>query len=162
MSLPPTDEQGRFLPNLRTGSVIKRIFAKLIDAVICGFTTGGLSLVMPLPWASFIGVSWFVLTDWSGSPGKWLFQLRAVTLDGKELGPLASIKRNLLLGLPTFLRALSASGVLGLQGDQQKWDRGITACLSLTFFFGELIGMAMQPESRRWGDTFARSRVVDR
>lgn len=162
MSLPPTDEQGRFLPNMRRGSVIKRVFAKLIDAVICGFTTGGLSVVMPLPWASLIAVSWFLLTDWSGSPGKWLFQLRAATLEGQPLGPLASIKRNLLLGLPTFLRALSVSGVLGLQGDAQKWDRGISACLALTFVFGELVGMAMQPESRRWGDTFAHSRVVDR
>jgi uncharacterized RDD family membrane protein YckC len=160
--LPPTDEQGRFLPNMRTGSMIKRVFAKLIDAVICGSTTVGFSAVMPLPWASFIGVSWFVLTDWSGSPGKWLFQLRAVTLDGKPLGALASIQRNLLLGLPNFLGALSSSGVLGLQGDARKWDRGIMACLSLTFFLGELIGMLMQPENRRWGDTFARSRVVDR
>ena len=60
--LPPMDEQGRFLPNMRTGSMSKRFFAKLLDAIICGLTTGGLSLVMPLPWASFIGVSWFVLT----------------------------------------------------------------------------------------------------
>jgi uncharacterized RDD family membrane protein YckC len=160
--LPPTDEQGRFLPNLRTGSMIKRFFAKLLDAIICGLTTGGLSLVMPLPWASFIGVSWFVLTDWSGSPGKWLFQLRAVTLDGKPLGPLASIQRNLLLGLPTFLRALMTSGLIGLEGDLAKWDRAAMACISLTFIFGELIGMLLQPENRRWGDTFARSRVVDR
>lgn len=160
--LPPTDEQGRFLPNLRTASIIKRIFAKLIDAVLCGFTTLGLSSVMPLPFASFIGVSWFVLTDWFGSPGKWLFQLRAVTLEGAPLGPIASIKRNLLLGLPTFLRALLVSGVLGVQGEGQKWDRGALACVAVSVLLGELIGMVMQPDNRRWSDTLARSRVVDR
>ena len=85
-----------------------------------------------------------------------------MTLDGKPLGLLASIQRNLLLGLPTFLRALMTSGLIGLEGDLAKWDRGALACISLTFIFGELIGMLLQPENRRWGDTFARSRVVDR
>lgn len=160
--LPPTDAQGRFLPVLRSGSIIKRCFAKLLDSILTGFTTWGLARVMPLPVASFIGISWFVLSDWFGSPGKWLFRLRVVTLAGAPISPLASIKRNILLGLPTFLRALLVSGVLGLQGENQQWDRGMLACVSLTFYLGELIGMVMHPENRRWGDTFARSRVVDR
>jgi uncharacterized RDD family membrane protein YckC len=162
MELPPTDEQGRFLPNLRTASIIKRLAAKLIDAIVTGFTTFGFSLVLPLPYASFIGVSWFCLSDWSGSPGKWLFQVRAVTEAGAPLGALASLKRNVLLGLPTFLRALMTAGWLGMQGEDQVWDRGFLACVSLSVMLGEVVGMVMQPENRRWGDTFARSRVVDR
>lgn len=75
---------------------------------------------------------------------------------------MASFKRNLLLGLPTFLRALLVSGVLGVQGEGQKWDRGMLACVSISIFLGELIGMVMQPQNRRFGDTFARTRVVDR
>ncbi len=160
--LPPTDAAGRFLPNLRTASIIKRCFAKLIDAICSGITTFTLLALMPLPFASFLGTSWFCLTDWFGSPGKWLFQIRAVNLDGAPLSPLAAIKRNLILGLPTFLRALIMAGYFGTQVGDQKWERLILALVSLSVFFGELVGMVMQPDNRRWGDSFARSRVVDR
>ncbi|MDP2272773.1 MAG: RDD family protein [Archangium sp.] len=160
--LPPTDSQGRFLPNLRTASILKRCCAKVIDAILSGITTFTFLALMPLPFASVIGTSWFCLTDWFGSPGKWLFQIRAVNLDGSPLSPLASIKRNLILGLPTFLRALITAGLIGAQGEDQKWERLILALVSLSVFFGELVGMVMQPDNRRWGDTFARSRVVDR
>ncbi len=160
--LPPTDEAGRFLPNLRTGSILKRIFAKMIDAIVAGLTSWGFSTVMPLPLASLLGTGWFMLTDWSGSPGKWLFQLRAVTLEGAPLGPLAALKRNIVLGLPTILRSMLVAGWLGLQGENQQWDRGLLACVGLSVTLGELIGMVLQPDNRRWGDTFARSRVVDR
>lgn len=162
MALPPTDEQGRFLPELRTGSILKRCVAKLLDAVIAGVTTFGFSMMMPLPFASLIGTGWFCLADWSGSPGKWLFRLRAVTLAGAPLGPVASLKRNIVLGLPTIARAFLVSGWVGLQGENLKWDRGFLACVGLAVFLGELVGMVMQPDNRRWGDTFARSRVVDR
>ena len=160
--LPPTDAAGRFLPNLRTASIIKRCFAKLIDATLAGLTTFGFLALMPLPHASFLSTSWFCLTDWFGSPGKWLFQIRAVNLDGAPLSPIASLKRNLVLGLPTFLRALITAGLIGAQGEDQKWERLILALVSLAVFFGELVGMVMQPDNRRWGDTFARSRVVNR
>jgi uncharacterized RDD family membrane protein YckC len=36
------------------------------------------------------------------------------------------------------------------------------ACIGLSVMLGELIGMVMQPQNRRWGDTFARTRVVER
>ena len=162
MNLPPTDEAGRFVPNLRTGSIIKRICAKLFDAVVAGLTSWGLSTMMPLPVASLIGTGWFCLADWAGSPGKWLFQLRVVTLQGEAIGPLASLKRNVVLGLPTILRSMLVAGWLGVQGEGQQWDRGALACVGLSVALGELIGMVLQPDNRRWGDTFARSRVVDR
>ena len=160
--LPPTDAAGRFLPALRAASIIKRCCAKLIDACFAGITTFTLLTLMPLPFASFVSTTWFCLTDWFGSPGKWLFQIRAVNLDGSPLSPLASLKRNVLLGLPTFLHALITAGLIGAQGEDQKWERLILALVSLSVFFGELVGMVMQPDNRRWGDTFARSRVVNR
>lgn len=147
---------------LRKGSVAKRMFAKLIDAVVAGVTTWSFWRVMPLPFASFIGMTWFCLTDWSGSPGKWLLRLKAVTLEGAPLSAVASLKRNLLLGMPTFLRALLVSGWLGAQGDDVKGERGLLALVSLAVYLREFIGLVKQPESRRWGDIFARSRVVDR
>lgn len=162
MQLPPTDAQGRFVAELQTGSIIKRCFARLLDAVVAGLTTFGFSLVMPLPFASLLGTGWFCLADWSGSPGKWLFRLRVVTLEGAPVGAIAALKRNVVLGLPTFARALMTSGWLGLQGDAQKWDRGLLACVGLAVVLGELVGMVMQPQNRRWGDVFAGTRVVDR
>ena len=162
MDLPPTDDAGRFLPNLRTGSIIKRCVAKFLDLLVAGVVTGGLALVIPFPLASLVGMSWLCLTDWLGSPGKWLFQLRAVTLEGAPLGPLAALKRNGVLGLPSVAQAFLASGWIGLQGQNQKWDGALIACVGLAVWLGEIIGMVMQPENRRWGDAFARSRVVDR
>lgn len=160
--LPPTDEAGRFLPELRTGSIIKRCFAKLLDLIVVAIPTIALVMVLPPPVPSLLGTTWFMLMDWAGSPGKWLLRLRAVTLEGAPLGPMASLQRNLVLGLPLFARALLMSGWVGLQGEDQKWDFGIIACVGFIVLLGELIGMVMQPENRRWGDTFARSRVVDR
>jgi len=163
MPLPPTDEAGRFLLELRTASIFSRYFAKGTDLTIAGVMIVVLTLVThSYPAAAILGATWFMLTDWAGSPGKWLLRIRAVTLTGAPLGPLASLKRNLVLGLPTVSHALLVGGWVGLQGDDRKWDAGIVLCVGLVVVLGEFIGMVMQPESRRWGDTFARSRVVDR
>ncbi|HEY0882569.1 MAG TPA: RDD family protein [Archangium sp.] len=160
--LPETDEQGRFKPVLRNGSMIRRAAAKLIDAVIGGFTTWTFSRFMPLPFASLVGVGWFLATDWSGSPGKWLLRLKTVNLEGGEVSLIASLKRNVILGLPTLARAFLVSGWVGLQGENMVWDRGFLACVGLSIFAGELFGMFTHPEARRWGDLFARTRVVER
>lgn len=163
MALPPTDEAGRFLPELRTASIFSRYFAKAVDITIAGVTIVVLTLVtQSYPAAALIGASWFMLTDWAGSPGKWLLRVRAVTLAGARLGPIASLKRNLVLALPTLSHALLVGGWVGLQGEDRKWDAGILLCVGVVVVLGEFVGMLMQPESRRWGDTFARSRVVDR
>ena len=163
MELPPTDEGGRFLPQLRTASIPARYFARALDLTLGGVAIVVLTLVLrSYPPAALIGATWFLLTDWLGSPGKWLLQIRAVTLEGKPLGPLASIKRNLVLALPTLSHALLVGGFIGLQGDDRKWDAGILLCLGIIVVLGEFLGMVMQPQSRRWGDTFARSRVIER
>lgn len=162
MKLPPADAAGRFLPNLRTGSIFKRCFAKILDFMVAGCVTAALWLLVPLLVASLVSMLWLCLSDWVGSPGKWLFQLRAVTVEGRRLAPLASLKRNVILGLPTVAQAFLLSGWVGLQGQNQKWDVGLIACVGFAVWLGELIGMVMQPENRRWGDAFARSRVVDR
>ena len=163
MQLPEQDAQGRFLPQFRTASIFARYFAKAIDFTFAGVTIVVLTLILhSYPTAALVGATGFMLTDWLGSPGKWLLQIRAVTLEGAPLGPFASLKRNFVLALPTLSHALLVGGWVGLQGDDRKWDAGIVLCVGLVAVLGEFIGMVMQPESRRWGDTFARSRVVDR
>lgn len=163
MNLPPTDAQGRFLPELRTASIFSRYFAKAVDLTLAAAIIVVLTLaVLPYPYAALMGTGWFLLSDWVGSPGKWLLRIRAVTLEGAPLGPLGSLKRNLVLGLPTMSHALLVGGWVGLQGEGRKWDAGILLCVGVVVVLGEFIGMVMQPESRRWGDTFARSRVIDR
>lgn len=163
MQLPPTDEAGRFLPSLRAASIFSRYFAKAADLTVSAAMIVVLTLtVLPFHWASVVGTTWFMLTDWAGSPGKWILRIRAVTLEGAPLGPLASLKRNLVLGLPSLSHAFLVGGYIGLQGDDRKWDAGVLVCIGIIVVFGEFIGMVMQPESRRWGDTFARSRVIDR
>lgn len=162
MSLPPTDEQGRFLPQLETGSMIKRFFAKLLDAILTGAFSASLWLLLPMPWPAVIGTSWFMLSDWFGSPAKWLLRLKVVHLDGSAIGPIASLKRNFMLGLPTIARAVIVSGWWGTDVDSAKWDRGALACIGIAVLIGELVGMIMQPQNRRWGDHFAGTRVVER
>jgi uncharacterized RDD family membrane protein YckC len=162
MQPPELDEAGRFKPVLRRGPFASRLAAKLIDAVISGFTTWTFTRFAPLPVASLVGVGWFLLTDWFGSPGKWLLRLKTVTLEGHEITLVMSFKRNLLLGLPTLARALLVSGVIGLQGENMVYDRGLLACVGLSVVLAELFGMLTHPESRRWGDIFARTRVVVR
>jgi len=160
--LPETDEQGRFKPVLKTGSMIRRVVAKLIDSVIYTFTAWSFSRFVPVLAASLIGFGWFLATDWFGSPGKWLLRLKTVTLEGGEVSLLASIKRNVILGLPTLARALLVGGFIGLQGENMVWDRGFLGCVGLSITVGELFGMFTHPEARRWGDLFARTRVVER
>lgn len=162
MELPPTDDQGRFLPQFRDGSILRRIFAKLLDALLTGVASWGFSLLMPLPVASLLAVLWFCLADWSGSPGKWFLRLRVVMLDGAPVTPLASLKRNVVLGLPVVARAVIVAGWTGLDATASQWDRVSVACIGLAVTLGELIGMVFQPMNRRWGDAFARTRVVDR
>ncbi len=160
--IPPTDERGRFVPVLRDGSILKRLFARGLDAVLSGGATLVLSRVMPLPLASLLCVSWFCLSDWSGSPGKWLLRLRVVMVDGSQVTAIAALKRNVVLGLPTFGRALITAGWSGLEGDAGMWDRGVLACVGLAVAFGEVLGMILQPQNRRWGDHIAGTRVVER
>ena len=52
--IPPTDERGRFVPVLRDGSILKRLFARGLDAVLSGGATLVLSRVKPLPLASLL------------------------------------------------------------------------------------------------------------
>lgn len=162
MQLPPTDAQGRFVPVFRDGSILKRMFAKLIDSIVCGVTIWGFSKCMELPWAAAIGVFWYCTADASGSPGKWFFRLRVVMMSGAPVTMFAALKRNVVLGLPTLGRAMITAGWGGLDADASKWDRGFLACVGLAVVLGEVIGMLLQPMNRRWGDTFAGTRVVER
>ncbi|MFZ5441310.1 MAG: RDD family protein [Myxococcota bacterium] len=160
--LPPTDEHGRFVAVLRDGSILKRLLAKPIDLVVAGVASWGFSRMLPLPAATAIGMTWLCLSDWSGSPGKWVWRLKTVMLDGSPVTALASIKRNVVLALPTLGRSLIVAGWSGLDADASKWDRGILACVGLAVAFGELMGILVQPMNRRWGDVFAGTRVVER
>lgn len=161
IAVPPQDG-GRFKPTLVTGPTYRRVLAKLLDAIVSGVTSWGFSRVLPLPWAALVGTGWFMLCDWAGSPGKWLFRLKVVHDDGSPAGPLAALKRNLVLGLPTIGRAFIVSGLTGASADAAKWDRGFVACVGLAVVVGELVGMIIDAQGRRWGDRFARTRVVER
>lgn len=160
--LPPTDEQGRFVAVHRDGSILKRLLAKPIDLVISGLTSWGFSQVLPLPVATAIGLGWLCLSDWAGSPGKWVWRLKVIMMDGSPVTAAASFKRNVLLALPTLGRSISRAGWTGLDADAARWDLGILACVGLSIAFGEVFGILIQPMNRRWGDTLAGTRVVER
>lgn len=162
VEVPPRSEGERFKPVLVTAPTYRRVLAKLLDAIVSGATSWGFSFLMPMPYAVLIGVGWFMLCDWSGSWGKWLFRIKVVMLDGAPVGAIASLLRNLVLGLPTIGRAFIVSGWSGATGDAAKWDRGLLACVGLAVAFGELLGMVIDKEGRRWSDRFAGTRVVER
>lgn len=160
--IPPTDEQGRFQRVLVTSSIFRRVPAKLVDAVIAGIFSASMMTLMPAPWQAVVGTSWFILSDFLGSPGKWLFRMQVVRLDGSRIGFMHSVFRNGLLGVPTIARAVIVSGWWGADADAAKWDRLAVALLGIAVTVTEIIGMALQAENRRFGDNLAQTRVVDR
>lgn len=162
VELPPVDQQGRFQAELVQASTGSRLVAKFIDFVIAGGTSFGFTALLPGPLASLVGMTWLCLTDWSGSPGKWLFRLRTVHLDGRPCGLGGSLLRNFMLALPTLGRAVIVSGWSGAAGTEATWDRAILAVVGLGIALGEVIGMVLREQGRRWGDRVAGTRVVRR
>lgn len=161
VELPPVDEQGRFQAQLATASVSARLVAKLIDFLVAGVTSFGFLAITSRPVASLVGMTWLCLTDWSGSPGKWLLRLRTVRVDGRPCGPWASVQRNFMLALPTLGRALIVSGWFGADPNAW-WDRLVLALVGLGIAGGEVLGMVLRDHGRRWGDRLAGTRVVRR
>ncbi len=129
-----------------------RIAAKLIDAVVAGVTSAGFTALLPVPLATLIGTGWFMLSDWGGSPGKWLFGLETVMEPGGPATLVASLKRNLLLGIPTIGRALVVSGWTQATGDEARWDRAFISLVGLGVTVSELSGLLRS--GRRFGDRF--------
>jgi uncharacterized RDD family membrane protein YckC len=161
VELPPVDEQGRFQAQLVQASFASRLVAKAIDLVLSGLVSLGFLAVTSRPLASLVGMAWLCLTDWSGSPGKWLLRIRTVGTDGRPCGPLASLQRNFMLALPTLGRSLIVSGWFG--ADPQSWaDRLVLAVVGLGIALGEVAGMVLREQGRRWGDRLAGTRVVRR
>lgn len=160
--LPPLDEHGRFQAELVPASTAARLVAKFIDFVVAGATSFGFTALLPAPVASLVGMTWLCLTDWSGSPGKWLLRLRTVHPDGRPCGVGASLLRNFMLALPTLGRALIVSGWSGASASEATWDRAILAVVGLGIASGEVVGMVLREQGRRWGDRLAGTRVVRR
>ena len=133
------------------------MFAKLIDAILAGVATLGQVMVLPAPLASFICMTWFCLTDWAGLPRKWLFQLRALPLDGKpgaDRFPQAeSVAR--AADIPAGADDERAVGPAG--GKSGVGSPGARLCLAVVHA-REIVGRVMQPENRRWGSA-ASSKV---
>ena len=159
---PAQDAQGRYVAPLVTAPLLRRLAAKLVDMVISGLLSWSCTFLVAQPWASGIGLGWFVLADWLGSPGKWLFSLRVVREGGGPVTALASVQRNILLGLPSFGRALSVSGLTGLTGTWALVDRGVVGLFGVVVVVSEVFAMWVRDGGRRWGDRFGRTRVVTR
>lgn len=157
-----TDAQGRFQRELTEAPYFARVFAKFIDLTLAGAMYLLASLWLPPLESTTIGTGWFLLSDWLGSPGKWLLRLEAVSLDGRRVGPLRSALRNLFLMLPLLGRAVLKSGWWGSDRDAMYLDLGVLACLGLVMALVELVTMAILPLGQRWSDTMAKSRVVRR
>lgn len=140
----------------RPGPAI-RIAAKLIDAVIAGVTSAGLSTALSPPVAVTVGTGWFLVSDWGGSPGKWLLGLETVMERGGPATLEASVRRNLLLGLPTIGRALVTAGWTHASSGEALWDRLFISLVGMGVTLVELSGLVRG--GRRLGDRFGATIV---
>lgn len=152
------DAQGRFVAGEpRDAGMLTRIFAKLIDVFPTGLTVA-IAQLTGVPALGLVALGLFAFSDWTGSPGKWLLRIRAITLDGSPATPLSSLKRNITLCLAPAGHLVIASGWFG----QGRWDQASVFCVGAVVVLGEFVGLIFQPQNRRWGDVFAKTRVVER
>jgi hypothetical protein len=159
--IPPTDEQGRFVRELREGSMFARVFAKAIDVFVTSAIGGLLAFSSGHTWAAALGPILFLMSDAFFSPGKWLVRLEAVTLDGKRVGLFASLSRNMTLGLPPLAAVLVRSGLFET-ALEPRIEGGIVGCLALVLLGVETLSMLVGVHDRRWSDHFSGTRVVTR
>jgi len=158
MHLPQTDASGRFVAGEpRDAALLTRIFAKGIDVFPTGLAVA-IAQLAGVPALGLVALSLFACSDWTGSPGKWLLRIRAITLDGSPATPLAALQRNVTLCLAPAGHLVISAGWLG----QGRWDQASVFCVGAVVVLGEFVGLLFQPQNRRWGDVFAKTRVVER
>jgi uncharacterized RDD family membrane protein YckC len=158
MQLPPLDARGRFAAELRQAGMLPRLFAKALDLLPMGLVLA-LTVLVDVPTLGLLGLLAFCLLDWVGSPGKWLLRLRVVDLQGQPVGPSSALKRNAMFVVAPMLQVAIWAGWLG---SPRTWDQISVFCVGGALLIGELVGLLLQRESRRWGDVFAGTRVVER
>lgn len=146
-----------------------RLIAAIIDGIILavinvifGMILGLIPVVGPLL-AGLVGAALYAMKDAfpipaldGASPGKKIMKIKAVNMNGANLTPEESIKRNLPLvfggavnGVLSLLPAALYLGLAGLVGLIQ-----LGAVIVETYF------LWTKPDGRRWGDNFASTQVV--
>jgi len=134
----------------------KRIVAVIIDAVIA-------VLIGLIPWiGGLIAAAYWVLRDGMEfdfmdhrSVGKKLMKLRPITADGGELDMMMSVQRNWMFGFGGVMQFLMYIPLLG-------WLLMIpVALLALAIGIIELIKVLTDEEGRRFGDVWAKTKVVE-
>jgi hypothetical protein len=134
----------------------KRIVAAIIDAVIS-------VLIGLIPWVGgIISAAYWVLRDGMElefmdhrSVGKKLVKLRPLTADGQKLDMMMSVQRNWMFGLGGLMWFLAYIPIIG-------WLLMVPVGLvALAFGIVELIKVLTDEEGRRFGDVWAKTKVVE-
>ncbi|CAM2006349.1 RDD family protein [Acanthopleuribacter pedis] len=150
-----------------------RLIAAIIDAVIFGIINIILGTVLGLiPFiggliAGVVGAAAYAMKDAiplpaldGASPGKKIFNLKAVNMNGGNLTPEESIKRNLPLVIGSLIGAVLSLlfGFIPVLGALA----GAFVGGGLQFFISiyECYLVCTKPDGRRYGDTYANTQVV--
>lgn len=157
----PTDEQGRFVRELREGSMAARFFAKAIDGFVFTLIGAVAALVSARPWAAALGPVLFLVSDALASPGKWLLRLEAVRVDGGTPGLFGSVSRNATLALPPLAAVLLGARLVPT-ALAPGTEAALVGCVGLLLLAVESFTLLIAPQSRRWSDQFSGTRVVRR
>lgn len=155
------DEHGRFVRELREGSMLARFFAKVIDAFTTSLVGGLIAVISGIGWTAAIGPLLFLFSDALASPGKWLMRLEAVRMDGSKPGFFGSLSRNATLALPPLGAILMRSGLFET-ALSPTIEGSIVGCLAVLLLVVECVTLLVAPMSRRWSDQFSGTRVVRR
>lgn len=134
----------------------KRFAAAIVDGLV------GIIFVIAFGWihaslGALAGGAFVLLRDGSNiglikgrSPGKMLFNLKPVSLDGAPIDFKMSAKRNWTLALPSLLTAVLGGGFL----------RDLfLSLISAIVVLGEVLLLLTQAHGRRFGDQFAGTEV---
>lgn len=131
----------------------RRVIAYLIDGVIAG---AAILILMPLigVLASLVGAAYILVRDGldlefmrGRSIGKRLMKLTVVRDDGAKMDITTSVKRNIPLAIGTLLGMIPGMFILSF----------VAAAIAIY----EIYLVLTKSDGRRWGDTFAGTKVVE-
>lgn len=136
---------------LAKADAVKRGIAMVIDGIVAGL----LAAVIPAI-GFFLGAVYILLRDGFDfafmdhrSLGKKVMKLRPVTVDGSPMDMNASMRRNWVFALPTFLFIIPILG----------WF--LIPVISLAITAVEVYLVVTKPDGRRWGDKLAKTQVIE-
>lgn len=124
--------------------IIRRALAFIIDSFIASL----LSLVPFIGW--LFGFLYMLLRDGltpTGSPGKKLLKLEVTSRDGRQMTYEVSLRRNLILAVPSLLSVIPLAG----------WIIGTIAAVII--YIVELLAIINDPQRQRYGDRWAGTTV---